>query len=418
MSRNFNRRDFIRTSFAAMAARFGHGALPGLGAMALGGCVTRGDEVGCTYPGWRPGELDIHFIHTGTSENTFMIFPDGTTMLLDCGHVARRRPGYADALPPMPTGERTAGEWVRRYIAQLVPQREIDYLMISHWHSDHIAGIPDVSEKFRFINYFDHQYPNVGQYRNDIDDKDFERLQVWIADAIKDGMKREPFKVGAKDQLRLQHDPTNYYKGVFEIRNLAANGVMWDGKNGLVDVAGTHVKMTGEKRVRENPLSAAIRIRYGYFSYYTGGDLEGDFVGADGKRFSYEERVGKVVGRVDVCKTNHHACPASMRDGFIQSVKPQLFLSSAWSPNQQNVTTLKRMSSRENYEEDRVVAYGSIPEFKKRQFRQYGLLGSLAPEGHAVVKVNPGGFAFRLYTLSAKDESMKIVGVRDFLCEC
>ncbi len=76
------------------------------------------------------------------------------------------------------------------------------------------------------------------------------------------------------------------------------------------------------------------------------------------------------------------------------------------------------MSSRENSEGDRFVAYGSIPEFKMRQFRQYGLTGSLAAEGHAVVKVNPGGFAFRLYTLSAKDESMRIVGVRDFLCDC
>jgi hypothetical protein len=33
-----------------------------------------------------------------------------------------------------------------------------------------------------------------------------------------------------------------------------------------------------------------------------------------------------------------------------------------------------------------------------------------------VVKVNPGGFAFRLYTLSSRDESMRIVGIRDFLC--
>ena len=74
------------------------------------------------------------------------------------------------------------------------------------------------------------------------------------------------------------------------------------------------------------------------------------------------------------------------------------------------------MTSRENYAGNRVVAYGSIPEFRKRQFAQAGLDGFLAPEGHAVVKVNPGGFAFRLYTLTAKDESMRIVGVRDFLC--
>ena len=405
-----SRRDFLFDSLAATA-------------IGAAGCATCGDQVGNIYPGWKPGELDIHFIHTGTSENTFFIFPDGTTMLLDCGHVKRRRPGYADALPPMPSGERTAGEWVRRYIARLIPQREIDYLMVSHWHSDHIAGIPAVAESFRFLNYYDHQYPNVGQYRRDVDDKDFETFQKWLEPALKAGLKREPFKVGAKDQIHLLHESSSYYQKVFEIRNLAANGVMWDGKNKTVDVAAEHVKQTGEKRIRENCLSAAIRIRYGGFTYYTGGDLEGDFVGPDGKKFSYEERVGKVVGPVSVCKTNHHACPASMRDGFIKATNPQLFLSSAWSPNQQNIITLKRMTDRQNYIEggdvelgSRVVAYGSIPEFKMRQFKQYGLTGCLAAEGHAVVKVNPGGFAYRLYTLSAKDESMRIVGVRDFLC--
>ena len=404
MLTRINRRNFILN--AAWAAS----------GFAVGGCVTCGDEVGHAYPGWRPGELDIHFIHTGTSENTFMIFPDGTTMLLDCGHVKRRAPGYADAIPPAPSGERRAGEWVRRYVERLVPQREIDYLMVSHWHSDHIAGIPDVAKSFRFLNFYDHQFPNVGQYRRDVDAKDFDMFQEWLSGALKNGMRREPFKVGERNQLHLRHDPTSYYKGVFEIRNLAANGVMWDGKNGLVDAAGEHVKATGEKTIRENALSSAIRIRYGGFTYYTGGDLEGDFVGADGKKFSYEARVGEVAGPVAVCKTNHHSFPAAMKDGFIRAVRPQLFLSSAWSPNQQHMDSLRRMASRENYEGDRVVAYGAIPEFKMRQFRQNGLANILAPTGHAVVKVNPGGFAFKLYTLTAQDESMRIVGIRDFLC--
>ena len=114
MLRRQNRRDFLTDAVGAAAI------------CAIGGCVTCGDEVGYAYPGWRPGELDIHFIHTGTSENTFMIFPDGTTMLLDCGHVKCRAPGYADAIPPAPSDSRRAGEWVRRYIERLIPQREID----------------------------------------------------------------------------------------------------------------------------------------------------------------------------------------------------------------------------------------------------------------------------------------------------
>ena len=40
-------------------------------------------EIGKPYVGWKEGELDLNFIHTGVGENAFHIFPDGTTMLLD-----------------------------------------------------------------------------------------------------------------------------------------------------------------------------------------------------------------------------------------------------------------------------------------------------------------------------------------------
>ena len=72
------RREFIRDGAAALM-------LPG-----LGGCLT-GSAVGGEYTGWRPGELDIHFIHTGVGEQTFFIFPDGTTMPLPTGRTSFRR---------------------------------------------------------------------------------------------------------------------------------------------------------------------------------------------------------------------------------------------------------------------------------------------------------------------------------------
>ena len=380
----------------------------------MGGCASCG--VDTTYPGWRPGEMDIHFIHTGEAECTFFIFPDGTTMLLDCGYAAVRKPGYAEAIPAAPSHGRRAGEWVRRYIERLIPQREIDYLMISHWHSDHTDGILDVAESFRFLNYFDHQYPRLRPYESDVSEDGFSMIQRWLPEARKGGMKVEPFTVGDNRQIHLLHEPKRYYSRVFEIRNLAANGVIWDGRKGVRDVVGEHVRQTGVKRVSENALSAAIRIRYGNFTYFTGGDIEGDFVGADGKKASYEALVGAATKHVEVCKTNHHACPASMRDAFIRATTPQLFLSSTWSPNQINETTFKRMTSRELYPGDRVIAYGAIPDFKKRAYAHLDFKRHVAPEGHAVVKVAPGGFWYRLYTLTAKDESMRIVGERDFYC--
>lgn len=398
---NINRRDFLTGSAAAFA-------------FAAGGCASLcGDE---RYPGWKFGEMDIHFIHTGQAECTFFIFPDGTTMLLDCGYVKVRKPGYAQALPASPSSERRSGEWIRRYIERLIPGREIDYLMLSHWHSDHVMGLPDVLESFRFRNYFDHQYPNAGKYSRGVDQESFEFVRQWLPGAIKDGMKAEPFKVGATGQICLKNDPRNYYSRVFDIRNIAANGSVWDGKNGTRDFAAVHLKKTGTKTIYENLLSAAIRIRYGNFRYFSGGDIEGFLVDGDGKEFSYEDAVGVVTGNVCACKTNHHACPPTMRERFLRSLQPKLILSSTWSPNQINEETLMRMTSREIYPGDRTIAYGRLPWFKKGAYADKPFMRDLAPEGHAVVKVAPGGFAYRLYTLTTEDESMRIVAKKDFYC--
>ena len=402
MEMNMHRRDFLLGSAAF--------SLAGL----AGGCASLSG--GERYPGWRKGEMDIHFIHTGQAESTFFIFPDGTTMLLDCGYVEERRPGYADALPVKPSAKRRSGEWIRRYIERLVPGNEIDYLMLSHWHSDHVDGLPDVLESFRFRNYYDHQFPNPGKYSRGFDPKSFDFVQKWLPEARKDGMKIHSFKVGAKGQICLQHDPRNYYSRVFEIRNIAANGSVWDGRNGFRDLAAVHVKKTGKDKIGENLLSSSIRIRYGNFTYFTGGDTEGFLVDADGKRFSYEDVVGAVTGKVCACKTNHHACPASMREEFLRSLQPKLIISSTWSPNQINDVTLERMSSRSIYPGDRTIAYGQVPCFKKGAYAGRPFMRDIAPEGHAVIKVNPGGFAYRLYTLTAEDESMGVVGTKDFYC--
>ena len=69
---NISRRNFLSKS-AACAFLGG-----------VGGCMSLCDNG--RYPGWHLGEMDIHLIHTGQGESTFFIFPDGTTMLLDCGY--------------------------------------------------------------------------------------------------------------------------------------------------------------------------------------------------------------------------------------------------------------------------------------------------------------------------------------------
>ena len=91
------------------------------------------------WRGWEPGEFQAHFIHTGVAESVFFVFPDSTTMLLDCGDQASITRGKF-AVPALPGPERLAGEWVARYVRRANPNgAEVDWAVVSHFHSDHVG---------------------------------------------------------------------------------------------------------------------------------------------------------------------------------------------------------------------------------------------------------------------------------------
>jgi len=394
-----NRRSFLSAGASAAVGSFFSGCL-----------AERAETTRC--PRWRPGEMEIHFIHTGAGEQTFFVFPDGTTMLLDCGDVARtRKPAYAESIPLRPSGERAPGEWVRRYLERLTDRRTVDYLMVTHWHNDHVLGIPDVARSFRFGTFLCHQRSGERfRYRYGVDPASEAFATEWLPKACAEGLSDCPFEVGALNQIALRHDAAHRYDGLFEIRNIAANGVVWDGASAMRDCAAEHVRATGKNQISENTLSAAIRIRYGRFSCFFGGDIGCDLTAADGKRYSYEGLVGSVVGPVDVCKANHHGYWDSMKEPFVRAVRPRVYLSSSWSPNQINDRNLPIMASRELYPGDRTFFVGFLPDEKRRDYAGRPFMKDMAPfQGHQVVKVSPGGETYEVFVLDAADESGRVL---------
>ena len=86
-------------------------------------------------PKWEKGMFDIHFIATGRGDASFIVFPDGTSMLADAGDVGT---GWHVA---QPNDSKTPGQWIADYVhtfSEGLPHRDtVDYFYLSHYHGDH-----------------------------------------------------------------------------------------------------------------------------------------------------------------------------------------------------------------------------------------------------------------------------------------
>jgi hypothetical protein len=224
-------------------------------------------------------------------------------------------------------------------------------------------------------------------------------------------MQPHRFEVGALNQIKMLRDGSSYPE--FEVRNIAANAVIWDGADGTVDFGKIHRERTGGKLIHENRLSAVLRFRYGDFSYYTGGDAELTLIGADGREFNWEQMIGRVVGPVSVCKTNHHAGRHGMSPEFVREIRAKAYLSSVWQAKMVDHKSLSSMCSRELYPGERMVCFGHIAHCVKDIAAAYG--DDIPPvQGHTVVRVPPGGATFGVFIVDASDESMRVVYSREF----
>jgi len=415
------------------------GAAALLAALGWEGCMSA-RTVGKRLPDWQPGELDLHFIYTGCGENMFYRLPDGTSVLNDTGDFYR--PKNVDEVPLLPSPDRVGGEWVSRYIRRVYPEKAIDYAVFSHWHADHIGhncfgreDSPDAAWRYRttadgrridgflcVAEDFDIRRCMVHDFelgnRGKSADAAIDLMRDWLPDARRRGLKFEPFKVGALDQIALTRDPAAY-KGLFSVRNLCANGVIWNGTNGTVDFAGEHLKATGKKRFDQNMLSLGFVMRYGKFRYFAAGDFGYDRLKrADGREMRMDGFLGRLAGHVQVAKMSHHGCGNAISDEFAKAVQADAYVSCMWCPAQSWSATL-----------DRIVAAGTpsgakpliVPQlicdrFQGKWARERGWKFQDAVASHVVVRVAPGGGSYCVYLLDTADEGMRVTAAFEKEC--
>jgi beta-lactamase superfamily II metal-dependent hydrolase len=361
-------------------------------------------------PDWQEGYLDIHHISTGRGNAAFIICPDSTTILIDAGDIGTViNENYT---PPIPNSNKNAGEWIAEYIVRFsIPLQKrkpsIDYAFLTHFHPDHIgskyrglrspngyvlSGIAEVAEYVEIKTIIDRGYPLYNypsQEAVQSSNKKFfnDYLKFIEYQQYQRGSSVEILKAGSNSQFVLKNNPSKYTN--FSVQNIYVNGQIWTGQ-------GTETRQISElsEIPNENHCSGAIKLHFGKFSYFSGGDC-----------YAIEKELSEIVGKTTVLNVNHHGCD-SPEPEFLKAIQPQVMILSVWHQYHPKVKNLNYMIDRSIYPGKRFIfATALVDGIEKLLGRN---IRHICPQGHITVRVTENGSKFRIYVLDAFDEIYKV----------
>jgi competence protein ComEC len=226
--------------------------------------------------------LQVYFIDVEGGQATLMVSPSGQSLLVDTGW-----PGGRDA-DRIVVAAKAAG------------LRQIDYVLITHYHRDHVGGVPDLAARFKIGTFVDH-----GPNQEDANDprEDYAAYQKAIS-----GSRHLTMKPG--EGLPI--------KGM-TVRVLTAAGAHLDsplpGAGEANPYCGTEGKHAAD--TTENAQSLGILVNYKNFKLLDLGDLTKD-------KEADLMCPNNMVGTVDVFVVSHHGFEQSNSKSLVWALHPRV----------------------------------------------------------------------------------------------
>lgn len=409
--------------------------------------------VGRMIPAWKKGCFDIHFINTMSGEGYFMIFPDGTQMLVDCaGSLQNTGPvnsttneGIRKRWDPTKDSSYSYSTMFEEYIRQCMiwtGNNRIDYVLATHFHGDHYGNTSGraVSERsstyvqqsmsyildvFSVGKVMDRGYPtydypyNMSAY--------YSHVKNWLATIdwhkANTGLDIERFKAGSDSQITLKYAASSYPS--FSVRNIGVNGEVWTGTGTLttntfptlqeIVCAAPPDPTSQENCPAENHNSAVMKLTYGKFDFWAGGDQQYNGMSYFSWKNS-ETTMAKACGEVDVMKADHHGTANTNGSGYtsktgdravaMQYLNPKCWIVNSWVDGHPRKDTFEGV----------IKACPDIDIFITNTCDDQALYNGYSEHmkggnGHIVVRVLPGGGKYYVYVLADRERNMKVKAV-------